>query len=447
MSVSDPLLKELRDHILDLRRHSLAVQIDDSNQLLLLFCGTLEKILRKGLRVQVPTALGCIRKDYWHVFYCLLLRKDKLRTSFKVATAIQSVRDFTKVRSAQAKGRLLIRVLLKRRLASSAVKACLAATDLLQETYDPHASIVGNEILGEIFVSLLHAVDQIGFRPTLRNASFLDVSWELGVYEPLEFVPCSDLGITIGFASGHVVVTRVAEGSVAAEDDRIRVGDVLDELYGESLRFRNRRFVSSLLKHFEGLPVYLAVVRSRLPDGAPYAPVEELRGSLGLVPSPTRPLGGPGCTAGLPVDVPSDGCGYPAIYLGKAYVGKEGGVLQVEGGIEEVVSRAEGGSQVLWVSALASATQWNAVVEIEDRYVRAFDRLTKEDLLAKHYTEIASCGRRSDVPCVVAIVAGETTCTVARHFTCYAFQVRDEYTCRAILCSIAQGFSRTSWSV
>ncbi|KAM7296099.1 uncharacterized protein ISCGN_021295 [Ixodes scapularis] len=51
MSVSDPLLKELKAHIFDLRRHSLALPVDDANGLLEPFCVTLEKIFRKGLIV------------------------------------------------------------------------------------------------------------------------------------------------------------------------------------------------------------------------------------------------------------------------------------------------------------------------------------------------------------------------------------------------------------
>ncbi|XP_064477997.1 uncharacterized protein LOC135391611 isoform X1 [Ornithodoros turicata] len=454
MSVSDPLLKELRDHIIELRRHNLAVEIDDSNQLLLPFCVTLEGIFRKGLKTQVPTALGCIKKDYWNVFHCLLLQKDRLRLPFKVATAIQSVSEFKKVQTSVGRGRLLIRVLLKRQVMSVAVASCLSAKKLLEATYDPLFSILGNEILAEIFLSLLHAVDQVRFCPVLRNASFLDATWQLGVYKQHELVPCTSLGISIRFVAGHAVVVRVAEGSVAAEDDKVRVGDVVDELFGESLRYKSRRFAASLLDHFEGLPVYLAVIRRCYSDGAPYPPVEELFAATlpkvnldttshttrtsSLFPEVSQPMG-------IPVNPPQNGCGYSAIYLGETCMGKRGGVLQVERGIGDVVSRTT--QEVLWVSSLASTTKWNAILEVEDCYVRAFHQNTKQEILWKHYTEVASCGKRMDMPCVLAIIAGETTCTVAENFICYVFQVQDENICQMVLSSIAQGFQRTSWSV
>ncbi|CAN7950205.1 unnamed protein product, partial [Ixodes pacificus] len=69
--------------------------------------------------------------------------------------------------------------------------------------------------------------------------------------------------LCLRFASGHAVVTHVQEGSVAAEDDQVQVGDVLDELYGEAINGRKRGAISALLSHFEGLPVYASFVKVR----------------------------------------------------------------------------------------------------------------------------------------------------------------------------------------
>ncbi|EEC06924.1 hypothetical protein IscW_ISCW004073 [Ixodes scapularis] len=71
------------------------------------------------------------------------------------------------------------------------------------------------------------------------------------------------MGLSVRFASGHAVVTHVQEGSIAAEDDQVQVGDVLDELYGEAINGRKRGAISALLSHFEGLPVYASFVKVR----------------------------------------------------------------------------------------------------------------------------------------------------------------------------------------
>lgn len=59
-------------------------------------------------------------------------------------------------------------------------------------------SIIGNEILGEIFLSLLYQCSHIDFDPKLENASFLDETWQLPIYQEYELVPCMDLGVYLG---------------------------------------------------------------------------------------------------------------------------------------------------------------------------------------------------------------------------------------------------------
>lgn len=342
MSVSDPLLKELKGHVFDLRRHSLALAIDDSNGLLQPFCITLEKILRKGLVAQTSTALGCIHRDYWDCFLSLLHLKEKAGLSLQLRGAIQTVSEFKKVRTTQGRGRLLLRVLLKKKLTRAALERLIGCKELIQGMYCPMKSILGNEILAEILLSLLYEVDKVSFNIVLRNASFLDVTWHLGMYRAYEFVPCTNLGLSVGFSGGHAVVTRVREGSVAAEDDQVEVGDVLDELYGEPLKGRKRGTMSALLAHFEGLPVYVSIVKSYQRDKSVYPPLSGLLRHLGLSspPSNCSPSSQedlvkkdllpwsesaasllPQLAPGLPINTPLESSAYPAVYLGKSYVG------------------------------------------------------------------------------------------------------------------------------
>lgn len=66
-----------------------------------------------------------------------------------------------------------------------------------EDIYDDD-SIIGDEILGEIFLSLLYQCSHINFELQLDNASFLDDTWQLPGYHEYELVPCMDLGVYLG---------------------------------------------------------------------------------------------------------------------------------------------------------------------------------------------------------------------------------------------------------
>lgn len=62
--------------------------------------------------------------------------------------------------------------------------------------YDKN-SILGDDILGEIFLSVLLQSSKLNFKLNLRNSSFLDESWQLPECVALELVPCRRLGISV----------------------------------------------------------------------------------------------------------------------------------------------------------------------------------------------------------------------------------------------------------
>ena len=64
----------------------------------------------------------------------------------------------------------------------------------------------------------------------LDNTSWLDVTWQLPPVVRHEFVPASDLGVAVVLVSGWPVVTSVLETSVAAEDDKVEVGDIVTHI-------------------------------------------------------------------------------------------------------------------------------------------------------------------------------------------------------------------------
>lgn len=64
------------------------------------------------------------------------------------------------------------------------------------EYYDKD-SIVSNEILCQIFISVLLQISKLNFKLDLMNSSFLDDTWELPECKSLELVPCKTLGISV----------------------------------------------------------------------------------------------------------------------------------------------------------------------------------------------------------------------------------------------------------
>lgn len=72
--------------------------------------------------------------------------------------------------------------------------------------YDETISILGDEILGEIFLSVLLQCSRLQFKLHLYNASFLDETWFLPHYLKLEFVPCKVLGICAWYVCISILV-------------------------------------------------------------------------------------------------------------------------------------------------------------------------------------------------------------------------------------------------
>ncbi|XP_060570178.1 uncharacterized protein LOC132728549 isoform X2 [Ruditapes philippinarum] len=233
MSVSDPLLKKLKDFVLALR--SKDEEVKDSNKLLCPLCENLEHIFFKGLRASVSW-LGSSKTEYWTWISKFPVLSEQYRVNPLLCMSVTAVKKCEKTKRDQGKGRNFIRIALVRKLLVIVITFMKNNPRFTQLYYEEEDSIIGNEILSEIFLSLLHELQQVTFSLQLKNASFLDICWELPVYKQYELVPSEDLGLDIRTVKGYPIVTQVDPNSVAGEDDKVCVGDVLDEMCGQSLR-------------------------------------------------------------------------------------------------------------------------------------------------------------------------------------------------------------------
>lgn len=337
------------------------------------------------------------------------------------------------VSTPQGRGRLYIRHGLKNKCLHVPVETIvrMKCNDGIYE----EDSIIGNEILGEIFLSLLYQCSHINFDLKLENASFLDETWQLPIYQEHELVPCMDLGVYLGHVSGRAVVVKVEEGSVAAEDNKIEVGDVIDEAFGTCIHGWRRGRVSSLLRQKKGLPVSLKVIKGHYSNGMVFPGVVPLLRRLHLdVDSLEEKFRETALNENQETSLISNHLGGHVVqYCGNVSVGVSGDVAHIEHAISAVLCQNR---EPVTVSLITG--------EIG---VQALLKSNKKMLLSHSYTEISSCGRRNDLPEYFAYIAGDTSCTISLHFTCYVFKASSVEQSKEILLTLADGFHRTHWAV
>ncbi|KAK0048473.1 hypothetical protein Bpfe_022088 [Biomphalaria pfeifferi] len=439
MSVSHPLLKILKASLLDL--HNEGGKILDTNPRLIPMCRTLEDIFRLGL--QTHHRHWFTKPDYWNV-----LSKLGEKAGPGLYHIIKFVKGNAKTDTDQGRGRLFIRACLLKKDLVTLVKKLREDNPFLQMWYDSSTSILNNDILSEILLSLLAEVQNIPFSLYLKNASFLDETWEMGEYRDYELVPCDVLGVHLQLINSHLVVTDIDPESVAGEDDKVSVGDVMDELYTESLKGAKRGKVRDLFQMYKGMPVYVSFVKARFPDGQMYRPISSLLRLLAIdisqVNGPqTIPTSGPIRKPAhallpeeeedeIPVHGPDGKAEYTVVYRGLYHLKQDGRVDRIHDSIENVICNSEQKKEVVKLQTSETG--------IEVR------RLSTNEVLLNHsYTEISACGRRTDMLLYFGYIAGETTCNLAKDFTCFVFESNDASEAKIILCSIAQGFERTHW--
>ncbi|XP_078592779.1 uncharacterized protein LOC144871314 [Branchiostoma floridae x Branchiostoma japonicum] len=450
MAISDPLLRELQTILKKLKEEPKP--ITDYCVLLKPLCETLERILRKGLK-QPGSLFGINKRDYWSWMESTpnYVCNDKYNPFLN--RAIDLTKSSPKLRTLQGRGRCFIRLALAKKIVSVPVEHLLRNARLTEYWYDSGLSIIANPPLGEALMALLFALTDINFELDIKNASFLDESWVIPVYKRLELVPCTSLGMTIRYLDNRIFVVKVEENGVAGEDNKIEPGDIVDELYQESLYGCKQGKVNSLLREHQGWPVYVSVIKCRLPDGTIYPPLvsrikklkEELKefevkklNKKGPAPMPAHALLPQDYPEQAPVHDPEGKAEFNAKYVGQVSTGRYGDVAEIESAVEKAIEQ----------NKQQQITENKEVhVELTETEVIITDLKTNKELSKHSYTEISSCGRRSDMTKYFAFIAGDTQCSVSRNFTAFVFEAESADESKIILCSIAQGFGRTSWFV
>ncbi|KAK6643184.1 hypothetical protein RUM43_004687 [Polyplax serrata] len=429
MSITDPLIKELKAYTFratqEFENNS---EITDTSENLLPLCSTLEGILQKGFIGHCWDWLEELKSE---------MEKGVISRSFSFIRAVDTAKACHKIKTPTGRLRLLIRCCL--------VNKCLhIPIEIMVRTYKNHGkqwydnkcSILGDEILGEIFLSVVLQLSTLCFKLDISNARFLDSTFIVPQCVEIEFVPCNSLGVTVTFIDDKALIVQVDEKSVAAEDNQVEVGDVLDELNGQILKAEMRGKLNNIMNKSKSKPISVRLIKLiNKEDDSIYPPIKPLlrKANIDL--------------ADIKREVPYDKNekeiegryplrGGPRVkYVGSMVIGSEGDVKQIEYAVSSLLSNKTDTEPV------------EVYVECQELGLKVIAVATGKILFQNSFMEISSCGQTRKYPNYFAYIAGDNICNLAKKFTCYVFETENNNDIQTILQSIGQGFQRTHFAV
>ncbi|XP_050302574.1 uncharacterized protein LOC126740541 isoform X1 [Anthonomus grandis grandis] len=444
MSVSDPLVRNIKgcvQHFVNLTNSdnpTTTTIISDNNHHFILFAQTLEKIFEKGFVREQNTKFFNRIVDVFS--WMMSISKDT--DNFTYQNCVDQVRTRNELGSNEGRFRLLVKYCLVKKCLHVPVET-LVTSNHAQIFYSP-SSILGDDILTEILLSVLRQVSTMRFQLDLTNASFLDVSWYIPEVVRLELVPCISLGIAISFLENKGVIVNVDENGVAAENGNIMVGDVLDELHGTHINNSCRGRLNFLMRSNRLKPVKLTIIKSYSKEsGQFFPPIQSLLKELKMdLESVKRQFEENGNVIGT--DRQKSVYGYPVKLLAKVDVGALGNVSQVKKALK---SFEEGHHHSKETQTAMTKFDKPAALEIGEIGLKIRDKETTDLIFEHPYMKISSCGNVPILPKVFGYCAGDDTCDVAKTFICYIFEAATLDDADLILQSIGQGFHRTHYAV
>ncbi|XP_029048418.1 uncharacterized protein LOC114878596 [Osmia bicornis bicornis] len=437
MTVSNPLIKELKGWTRKLTEGGR--EIDDENIDLPFFCKCLEKCFQKGILLRFNPIGFPKLPDAW--YWLEEITEKNFSSCCTYSLVVEQVKQSPKVHTATGRLRLLIRTCLIRKCLHVPVEM-LVRTPLMAINYYDKNSILGDDILGEILLSVLLQSSKLNFKLNLRNSSFLDESWQLPECVTLELVPSRSLGISVCFIKGKALVVNLDRNCVAAEDDKVEIGDILDEINGTAITSNTKGQLRKIMKKSVGQPVCLYVIKHRNKEtNELYIPIihliknsgiEGLKKILKKFSSENNEEKQKKET--IKPENKALNAGFCVKYCGSAYVGTEGDVKQIERAILLILKSEE----------IKSIPAKFECLEIGIRVTQDTD---DKVICKQSYMEISSCGRTRNIPNYFAFIAGDTNCNLATRFDAYVFYSQNEQEVQTILQSLGQGFQRTHFAV
>ncbi|KOX68892.1 hypothetical protein WN51_06290 [Melipona quadrifasciata] len=444
MTVSNPLIKELKGWTRKLTESN--IEIDEENEDLLFFFKNLEKCFQKGILMRLNPISFPKLPDAW--YWMEEIAEKYFSSSCTYSLVVEQVKQNSKVYTPTGRLRLLIKTCLMRKCLHMPVEM-LVRTPLMATDYYDRNSILGDNILGEIFLSVLLQSSKLNFKLDLRNCSFLDETWQLPECLALELVPCKNLGISVCFTKGRALIVNLDKNSVAAEDDKVEIGDILDEINGNAITSNTKGQLRKFMRKTMGLPVSLYVIKNTIQrimrfqhrnkkTCELYAPIVHLIKSSGIegLKKILKRFNSEMDDEKIEVIKPENqlNAGFSVKYCGSIYVGTKGDVKQIERAILQILKSEEMKSVPVKFECLELG-------------IKVTQDLDDTVICKQSYMEISSCGRTGNIPNYFAFIAGDTNCNLATKFDAYIFYHENESEVQTILQSLGQGFQRTHFAV
>ncbi|XP_076275255.1 uncharacterized protein LOC143206542 [Rhynchophorus ferrugineus] len=431
MSVSDPLVKDIKGCV---QQFLNSASINDNNFYFVFFCQTLEKIFNKGLIRQQNTKYFNRTIDAYAWMVSVAREKDPGNLTYR--TCVDLIKDKTEVSSNEGRFRCLVKKCLTKKCLHVSVER-LIESQIAHLLYSSN-SILGDEILSEIFLSVLRQVSKIQFSLDLTNCSFLDTSWYIPEIVTMELVPSKTLGIAVSFCGNKAVIVNIESNGVLAENNKITIGDVLDNLNGTHIDLSCKGRLSSIMKSKKNKPIFVRVAKAVYTDSNEfYQPIENLLRQLKLDVKLNKPEQNPDNSNSR-----KKTCyGYAAKYLAVIDVGTLGNVKQVQKSIKTLLNNnMQDGNTV-------TKFDQDVSLEIGEIGLKIRNKNSNEIIMEHPYMKISACGNLPHCPTIFGYCAGKENCDIAKDFQCYVFESRTFDDADTILQSIGQGFHRTHYAV
>ncbi|XP_030762980.1 uncharacterized protein LOC115887654 isoform X1 [Sitophilus oryzae] len=437
MSVSDPLIKDVKSCVQQfLNLNFTSTPITDNNFYFILFCQTLEKIFNKGLiRQQNTKYFNRIIDPYaWMVS----ISREKGTTILTYRNCVDCVREKKEIYSNEGRFRYLVKICLLKKCLQVSLE-CLIDSQIAHLLYSPN-SILGDEILIEIFLSVIRQVSKIEFSLDLNNCSFLDYSWYIPEILTIELVPCKALGVTVSFSGNKAVIVNVESNGVVGESNKVKLGDVLDSLNGVHIDSSCKGKLSSIMRSNRNKPIIMKVAKINFEgSGEIYKPIEQLIKDMKLNLDLKKSENSISSTR-VNSDKKMNIYGYHVKYLAEVDVGTLGNVKQVQKAIKCILDNHV--NDVKSVSRIDKDVSF----EIGEIALKIRDKISGEMILDHPYMKISACGNLPLHPTIFGYCAGKENCDVAKEFHCHLFESSFD-DADTILQSIGQGFHRTHYAV
>ncbi|KAF6202761.1 hypothetical protein GE061_003163 [Apolygus lucorum] len=424
MSVSDPLIKELKSHANRLLTESPR-SIQDADPHVTLFCECLERILCHGLH-KPRSVIGIIRVPSPWV-WLEQAADEKYGGPYSYISSVENVKRCGKVKTDRGKVRLLIRLALTRRCIHYPVQ--FINRDSRRYSFYTPQSIVGDCILCELLLSVLMIVSRLEFNLDVNNSVFLDDTWKIPASISLQLCPSRTLGVTVMFIDGKAVVVDILENSLAAECEEIVVGDILDSLNGMPVNDSVQGTMLNVMKRVMGQPLELYIIKCA--SGSVIFPqMVPILKQAGL--NPQQILDSISIKK-KNRDNEEDAASLIS-YVGNVDTGTRGDVKQIFFAINELVKSGR-------------AESLPVTIECHDLGIKVLSGLTQKVLFEHPYMEISSCGSSTSGPLYFAYIAGDENFSNCKNFKCYIFRSLNPLQVESLLKTIGQGFKRTLFTV